>query len=183
MNFSNKLIILFFLISSCSEKQDRSYIIIKDFSLLSKKGAYLYLDNNKFSGILTDSIENIKILEVQYLNGRKNGYEKIWYNNGKISEERFYKNGRKEGNHKLFWENGNKKMIANFLDGQYEGKMIQWHKNGEKFKEFYYENGNEIGNQKMWNSKGNIKANYDIVNNRRYGLTGQKNCVSSNEIF
>ena len=40
-----------------------------------------------------------------------------------------------------------------------------------------------IGNQKMWDSKGNIKANYDIVNNRRYGLTGQKNCVSSNEIF
>lgn len=183
MNFSNKFIILFFLISSCSEKQDRSYIIIKDFSLLSKKGAYLYLDNNKFSGILTDSIENIKILEVQYLNGRKNGYEKIWYNNGKISEERFYKNGRKEGNHKLFWENSNKKMIANFLDGQYEDKMIQWHKNGEKFKEFYYKNGNEIGNQKMWDSKGNIKANYDIVNNRRYGLTGQKNCVSSNEIF
>ena len=183
MNFSNKFIILFFLISSCSEKQDRSYIINKDFSLLSKKGAYLYLNNNKFSGILIDSIENIKILEVQYLNGRKNGYEKIWYNNGKISEERFYKNGRKEGNHKLFWENGNKKMIANFLDGKYENKIIQWHKNGEKFKEFYYENGNEIGNQKMWDSKGNIKANYDIVNNRRYGLTGQKNCVSSNEIF
>ena len=67
MNFSNKLIILFFLISSCSEKQDSSYIINKDFSLLSKKGAYLYLDNNKFSGILTDSIENIKVLEVQYI--------------------------------------------------------------------------------------------------------------------
>jgi len=183
LNFSNKLIILFFLISSCSENKDSSYIINKDFSLLSKKGAYLYLDNNKFSGILIDSLENIKILEVQYLNGRKNGYEKIRYNNGKISEKRFYKNGSKEGNHKLFWENGNKKMIANFLDGKYEGKLIQWHKNGEKFKEFYYENGNEIGNQKIWDSNGNIKANYDVVNNRRYGLTGQKNCVSSNEIF
>ena len=89
----------------------------------------------------------------------------------------------KEDNHKLFWENGNKKMITNFLNGQYEGKMIQWHENGKKFKEFYYKNGNEVSNQKIWDSKGNIKANYDVVNGRRYGLTGQKNCVSSNEIF
>ena len=159
MSCFNKLIILFFLISSCSKNQNSSYIIDKDFSLLSKKDAYLYLDNNKFSGTLTDSIENIKVLEVQYSNGRK------------------------EDNHKLFWENGNKKMIANFIDGQYEGKMIQWHENGEKFKEFYFENGNEVGNQKIWDPKGNIKANYDVVNERRYGLTGQKNCVSSNEIL
>jgi len=41
----NKLIILFFLISSCSKNQNSSYIIDKDFSLLSKKDAYLYLDN------------------------------------------------------------------------------------------------------------------------------------------
>lgn len=181
-----KIFIILFILSSCNTLIEKNipkvFVEIKN-SKLQKKGAFLLYKNKRFSGYITDSYNSIKILEISYLNGRKEGNENIWYKNGRKSEERFYKNGRKEGKHSLFWENKNIKMIAFFKKGKHEGEMIQWHENGNKFKKFYYENGNEVSNQKIWDSNGNIKANYDVINNRRYGLTGQKNCVSSNEIL
>ena len=93
-------------------------------------------------------------------------------------------------------ETGNKILESKYVKGLPHGKHVEWYNDGIKKVEgiyksgmmngywtFYYENGNEVGNQKIWDPKGNIKANYDVINNRRYGLTGQKNCVSSNEIL
>ena len=39
----------------------------------------------------------IKISRTGYLNGRKQGIEKIWHDNNKISEIRFYNQGKKVG--------------------------------------------------------------------------------------
>ena len=101
----------------------------------------------------------------------------------KISEIRFYRKGKKIGVHELFWDNGNKKMIAYFKNGEHNGEMTQWHKNGKVYKKFNYKSGFEEGNQKIWNDKGNLKANYDVIQGRRYGLTGIKNCKSVNNVY
>lgn len=181
-----KILIIFFIFTSCDYYEEKSipklYINIKS-SKLENKGPFLFYKNEKFNGYVVDFYNSTKILEISYLNGRKEGNEKIWFKNGRKSEERFYKNGRKEGKHLLYWKNNNLKMRAFFKNGKHEGEMIQWHENGTKFKKFYYVNGNEVGNQKIWDSDGNIKANYDVINNRRYGLTGQKNCISPNELL
>ena len=74
-------------------------------------------------------------------------------------------------------------MIAYFKNGEHNGEMTQWHKNGKVYKKFNYKSGFEEGNQKIWNDKGNLKANYDVIQGRRYGLKGIKNCKSVNNVY
>ena len=183
--FSIFLLVLFII--SCNNSSNRDIpdnLIFSNNFNLTFEGKFLFYKKKKFSGYLEEVNSNkIKISRTGYLNGRKEGIEKIWHANNKISEIRFYKQGKKVGIHELFWDNGNKKMIANFKNGEHNGEMIQWHQNGETYKKFNYKNGFEKGNQKIWNNKGILKANYDVVNGRRYGLTGIKNCKSVNNVF
>lgn len=181
------IFITVFFIFSCN---DSSNIDIPNHVILSKNfnltidGKFLLYKNEKFSGYLEEvNSNNIKVSRTGYLNGRKEGIQKIWYDKNKISEIRFYKQGKKVGIHELFWDNGNKKMISYFKNGEHNGEMTQWHQNGKIYKKFNYINGFEEGNQKIWNDKGILKANYDVVNGRRYGLTGIKNCKSVNNVF
>ena len=92
-----------------------------------------FIKKKKFSGYLEEINSNkIKISRTGYLNGRKEGIEKIWHANNKISEIRFYKQGKKVGIHELFWDNGNKKMIAIEGSGGTQ-KLLKKSKN-KKFK-------------------------------------------------
>jgi antitoxin component YwqK of YwqJK toxin-antitoxin module len=47
-----------------------------------------------------------------------------------------------------------------------------------------YVMGHESGAQQQFYTDGKIKANYTIIDGRRYGLLGTKNCVNvSDSIF
>jgi len=179
--------IIIFFIFSCEKSsiiEIPNNVIFSNNIHLSIDGKFLLYKNKKFSGYLEEiSSNNIRLSRIGYYNGRKEGIEKIWYDNNKISEIRFYRKGKKIGVHELFWDNGNKKMIAYFKNGEHNGEMTQWHKNGKVYKKFNYKSGFEEGNQKIWNDKGNLKANYDVIQGRRYGLTGIKNCKSVNNVY
>ena len=46
-----------------------------------------------------------------------------------------------------------------------------------------YIKGKEVGRQQLWYDDGGVRSNYVMLNNRRYGLLGTKNCVNiSDEI-
>lgn len=51
-------------------------------------------------------------------------------------------------------------------------------------KEMNYKKGFEEGSQKMFYDNGKVKVNYIMINGRRYGLLGTKNCVNvSDSVF
>ncbi|HJY63931.1 MAG TPA: toxin-antitoxin system YwqK family antitoxin, partial [Ignavibacteria bacterium] len=56
-----------------------------------------------------------------------------------------------------------------------------WNENGMLFNDFNYINGYEEGLQRAWYPDGSLQANYVVKNNRKYGLTGVKNCITANE--
>ena len=60
----------------------------------------------------------------------------------------------------------------------FEGEQKQWNREGLLYTDFNYKKGHEEGLERMWYPDGKIQANYVAKYNRKYGLTGVKNCAT-----
>ena len=56
--------------------------------------------------------------------------------------------------------------------------VLEKDNNGNLFHLAHYKNGQEEGVQKLWYENGKIRANYIILNGKRFGLLGTKNCLN-----
>jgi antitoxin component YwqK of YwqJK toxin-antitoxin module len=160
------------------------YIRATDPLFGNRQDTVLY-KNEKFSGIKYMLYPNGDSMFVTpYLNGLEEGYSKKWYPNKQLSEERLYINGKKEGIHKGWWEDGKPKFIFAISNDAYTGEFKEWNSNGLLVKVFHYKNGQEEGRQQLYFDDGTVKSNYIIIEGRRYGLLGTKNCINvSDSIF
>lgn len=151
----------------------------------SSRGVF-YVNGKKFSGSIYWTYQNGKdtVRVKRYLEGKKSGEWRRYYQNGSIAESRFFLNGKKEGTQIAYYRNGNLKFQANFVNDVYEGNSKAWTFDGRLIKDQNYHLGKEEGSQKVWYDNGKIKANYVIKEGRRYGLLGTKNCINvSDETF
>lgn len=154
-----------------------------DFKIIN---GILMEGNNPFNGTLftlfpktTDTAEISN-----YYNGKEDGEWKKYYPSKKIREKRYFKDGSKTGEYLVWWENGNKQLQYFFEADEYEGVCKEWSETGFLNKIMTYKKGHEDGHQQWWYDNGKIKANYVIIDGRRYGLLGTKNCVNvSDSIF
>ncbi|MBP6460691.1 MAG: toxin-antitoxin system YwqK family antitoxin [Crocinitomicaceae bacterium] len=146
----------------------------------------LFVNNLKYSGFLFELQSNGKdTLSIEgYYNGLQIGISKKWFGFKKLMEERSYFNGKKNGKQIAYWENGHKKFEFFAKDDAYEGEMKEWNIDGKLIHLANYKNGQEEGTQKLWYDNGKIRANYVIKKGKRYGLLGTKNCRNvSDSIF
>ena len=106
------------------------------------------------------------------------------YPNGQLMEYREFRNNMKNGKQIAYWDNGNKRFEYIAKNDVSEGELKEWDFNGKLFHLAHYKNGQEEGVQKLWYENGKIRANYIILQGRRYGLLGTKNCKNvSDSIF
>ena len=140
----------------------------------------LFYNETPFDGVLVAYYEAEKLKsKIEYVNGKKHGYEKQWYRNGDKLIERFYKEGFKTGIHKSWWADGTKKFEYEFNEkGEFHGVVKEWYKSGQIFRDFNYAEGKELRSQRMWKNDGTLKANYEVVNGERFGLIGLKKCYT-----
>ncbi|OEK07597.1 hypothetical protein A8C32_17525 [Flavivirga aquatica] len=176
------------LFYSCnSAERSRKTLDVLDSNLRLENGVLFY-KKTPFNGELVAKYENEKLKsKIEYLGGRKHGYEKQWYDDGTKFMERYYSKGFKTGTHKAWWHNGILKFEYHFNNkGEYHGSVKEWYKTGQLFRKFNYKKGKEVGSQRLWKIDGAIKANYEVVNGERYGLIGLKKCykvtVNSDDI-
>lgn len=109
---------------------------------------------------------------------------KKYYPNKQLMEIREFRNNMKNGKQIAYWDNGNMRFEFTAIDDAYEGELKEWDYNGHLFHLGHYKKGQEEGVQKLWYDNGKIRANYVILNGRRYGLLGTKNCKNvSDSIF
>ena len=113
-----------------------------------------------------------------YSEGLPHGWTKSWSRDRQVLEERFFQEGKKQGKHIGFWLNGKKKFEYNYRDDIFHGEVKEWFESGQMYRHFNYEYGQEAGMQKMWKTDSRIKANYEVIDGRKYGLTGVKNYES-----
>ena len=182
---------------SCNQDKQNSVIasdkpiipqrfILKSANGISIKNDVVYWKDTSYSGFLYDLNSDNKdtILWEGYVNGQLDGVCKKWYPNKQLMEERIYLYGKKYGKQIAYWPNGNKRFEFTAVKDAYEGEMKEWDINGHLFHLAHYVNGQEEGVQKLWYENGKIRANYVILNGKRYGLLGTKNCKNvSDSIF
>ncbi len=171
------IIVVFIIFCSCFKAENLKSIDVSNEALKLTNGV-LYFNNNSFTGYIVSYFKDSKLKsETQYKNGRKQGYEREWLNNGTLILDRYYNEGKKVGIHKSWWPNENPKFEYHFNDkGVYHGIVKEWYESGQIFRIFNYHSGKETGSQRLWKPDGSIKANYQVVNNERFGLIGLKKC-------
>lgn len=188
VRFLSKIYFLVLVLLACNKSNlvENNRALNIDSVNLQTQGGITYFNGNPFSGKVFQLLENGKdTLSVQeYKNGKEDGTWKQFYSTNKIKELRYFKAGLKEGKYTSWWENGKLKAIYLFKNGEYEGPFKEWLPNGKLYKEMHYHKGYEEGSQKVWYDSGKIKSNYQMVNGRRFGLLGTKNCVNvSDSLF
>ena len=137
---SNKLyalcVCLLALCSYCSDnKEDISLInkknihIHKDSLLLVPEEGLVYHLAHPFSGTSFHTYSNGRqAIEDEYINGKKNGLCKKWFDTGLLSYESEYKKGKKNGYTRTWWKNGKIRSESMFIDGLSNGVQRQWYK-------------------------------------------------------
>ena len=124
-----------------------------------------------------------------------NGYNKFYYDNGKISSEGPMENGKPNGYWKTYFENGKIKTEGNRKFFQLDSVWKFYNEDGILVLEYYYANGKKNGNKKVYNAKdkfllseqnykndtvqglstyffknGKIKAKVNYANSREEGM-------------
>ncbi|MBC7571493.1 MAG: toxin-antitoxin system YwqK family antitoxin [Spirosoma sp.] len=119
-----------------------------------------------------------------YREGRQHGIWKQYYPGGNLREQRVYNRGQKMGEYVAWWPNGQQQLQYQFSQDEYEGTCREWNEKGVLIQEMNYHKGHEEGTQKLFYNDGKVRANYTIIDGRRYGLLGTKNCVNvSDSVF
>lgn len=183
--------LLVLIISSClflCSCGTEELVVDKTAAELELKNGVLYYQNSPLDGVLVSTYDDASYkMKLQYVAGRKDGFEKQWHSNGQLSQSRMYSQGIKIGNHLGWWEDGSQKFDYHYNEeGAYHGSRKEWYNNGQLIRDFNYVNGKEIGSQRMWTDIGKIRANYEVKNGERFGLIGLKKCYTvktdSNEL-
>ena len=190
------LIFILFLICSCHEYKSKEGVFqeilipkiytLKSSAAVNLKNDIVFLHDKKYSGFLYELALNTKdTISIEgYHQGLLQGISKKWYPNKQLLEARFYNQGEKHGKQISYWEDGKTRFEFTAENDLYEGELKEYNAEGKLFHLATYKNGQEEGTQKMWYDNGKTRANYVIINGKRYGLLGTKNCKNvSDSIF
>lgn len=157
-----------------------------DLTQLHANDGLVYKQNQLYTGetyaLYPETSDTLSI--ANYTEGKADGEWKRFYEHHLLLERRFYKNGAKTGKMETWWPNGKLQKQYFFKDDEYQGTCREWNQNGQLIQEMNYENGYEVGMQKMFYDNGKVRCNYLMINGRRYGLLGTKNCTNvSDSVF
>jgi antitoxin component YwqK of YwqJK toxin-antitoxin module len=87
----------------------------------------------------------------------RNGYYRLYHENGKLAMEMFYKNGKLHGEERSYHQNGQLQNTSSTIMGSYEGPFKYWHATGVLHQEGNYINNNIEGNLKTYYPNGVLK--------------------------
>ncbi len=64
--------------------------------------------------------------------------------NGQKASEEFYVDGKKQGKSRGWYENGQLKLEVHYVDGKEQGRAITWDENGQETLEINYVDGKVV---------------------------------------
>jgi len=138
-------ILSFLLLISCSQKKYH----IDEITTPSDTLSYLKNDMSLLNGLVYCEFGDLGL----YVNGKKDGVHKEWYENGQLMFEKNYKNGTRDGLFRFWYENGQLESERSFKDWKKLGLEREWWSNGQIRKETRYYN-NLLGYPWNYENKG-----------------------------
>ena len=103
-------------------------------------------------------LNNCKMYEENYKDGKLEGKQTTWYQIGEIKSEVNYKDGKKEGKSTTWYQGGKIQLEVNYRDGQKDGKATSWYKNGQKKSDQNYINGKREFQSTSWYQNGQVET-------------------------
>ncbi len=94
--------------------------------------------------------------QCNYINGKVNGVDVLYYMNGQILSTDSASYGVNEGAWKEYYEDGKLRMDYNYLHDNLQGTIKEFHKNGMLKKEMNFVNGLYNGLTKYYDDKGKL---------------------------
>lgn len=180
----NKTLFLVLVLMACSSTPKPK--VEANWVHLNPNDGLVYDQNGLFTGVTyalyPDRKDTLSI--ASYKEGKADGEWKRFYEHHLLLEKRYYDEGNKTGKMETWWPNGKLQKQYFFKDDEYEGTCREWNPNGRLIQEMNYVKGYEVGSQKMFYDDGKVRCNYLMMNGRRYGLLGTKNCTNvSDSVF
>jgi len=106
-----------------------------------------------------------------YVNGKKEGMQSEWYDNGQLRVERNYVNGKCEGALTAWYDNGQLWLEENLTNNKLEGMQRVWSYNGQNLlEETYFVNGRYEGIQRRWHENGRLASETYYFNGKRESI-------------
>jgi antitoxin component YwqK of YwqJK toxin-antitoxin module len=139
--------ILFCLITNHSISQ-----VIKEV-----EGLYYNTSGDLYTGTYTEFYESgNKRIEMNLMEGKRNGKIRLFFEDEKIQEVRAYDNGLMDGTW-ITWNNNSVKIAeAAYKRNKKHGKWYIWDDNGVKRYEMEYKDGEKIGTWYIWDQDGKL---------------------------
>lgn len=134
------------------------FIILQSVAqnIVEKEGLY-YLNNEAYTGNYTVKYDNGNPkIEMNLLNGYKNGEAKVYFETGGLNEIRSYKQNLMDGTWLTFNNKNIKVAEALYLDGKKHGKWYIWNDEGILLYELEYTEGEKTGIWKNFDKEGNV---------------------------
>jgi antitoxin component YwqK of YwqJK toxin-antitoxin module len=152
-------------------------VVNYDTSLKKSDSGWFY-KSQLFSGYMVETEKGgLVVYQLPIINGKENGLAKGIYNSGEKLLERNFVDGKREGLFKQWWPNGNLRYLFSYKNDKYEGAQYIFFPDGKRQQVGNYVNGVEEGLQSSWDTKGQLVSNYTIRNNKLYGVISVKSCM------
>ncbi len=145
---------------------------------LRKVEGHLYLGDSLVHGIVVANIDDGTVW-TPYVDGLRHGREIARFTDGSMKSDRKWIQGHREGEMRAWWPDGSIQEISHYEGDVLEGESKRWFADGQSASAFMYRAGQEDGSQIMWYEDGTIRANYVVIDGRRYGSNGTKGCTST----
>lgn len=79
-----------------------------------------------------------------YKDDKLNGFYKSYFNNGQLCIDTVYKNGERNGFYKLYYKNGQLCIDTTYINDEQSGSCKEYNDNGQLWFEAFYKNGKEV---------------------------------------
>jgi len=135
-------------------------LLFMNFSLFSQNivlqdDIYVDKDGKPFTGKYKEYYsDGILKLEIEMVNGTKNGKGVLYFKNGNIQDVYSYKQNKMDGLWLTYNEKSIKTAEANYLNDKKDGSWKIWDENGNLIYEMLYKNGEKTGIWIKHNDKG-----------------------------
>jgi antitoxin component YwqK of YwqJK toxin-antitoxin module len=152
--------------------------VVQFDSLLKKTNNEWLYKGKTFSGYMIQIEKDGSVVyKLPIIDGKENGLAKGIYNTGEKLMERNFINGKREGIFKQWWPNGNYRYLFTFKNDEYNGTQYVFFPDGKKRQASNYILGELDGLQSIWDEKGELISNYTYKDKKLYGIITAKNCM------
>ncbi|HTF04660.1 MAG TPA: hypothetical protein VK826_11580, partial [Bacteroidia bacterium] len=110
-------------------------------------------------------------LHAQTADNDPNGYNKFYYENGKLSSEGPMRDGKPDGYWKTYHLNGKLKSEGNRKNFQLDSTWKFYNEQGKLSLEYTYKEGKKTGPLKTYSAEGKLLTEETYVSNTKHGLT------------